>query len=166
MRWLDEVMAWKQRFEKLFPPAFIKSADFKKAEMRKLEKILSYPRAKLNEDERLSRKLVRQQYIQLERERYPNPFVRLARNMGKLGWNAMKWTGKGVARLFGSGVPVRAVALKDSDLRAMLKKDLETGKQKSRKTIVAPATAGRKQRNSKLVKMDVSDRIVSRGKRI
>ena len=41
MRWLDEVMAWKQRFEKLFPPAFIKSADFKKAEMRKLEKILS-----------------------------------------------------------------------------------------------------------------------------
>lgn len=166
MRWLDEVMAWKQRFEKLFPPAFLKSADFKKAEMRKLEKILSYPRSKLNEDERLSRKLVRQQYKQLVRELYPNPFVRLARDTGKLSWNVLKWAGKGVARAFAGNRTAVAGKIGDTAIRTMLQKDVEAGKQKTKKTLVAPATVKRKRTNSKLVKMDLSERNLSKGRGI
>lgn len=91
-KWWQEVMAWKERFEKLFPASFLQGKDFQKAELKKLEKILSFPSNKLNEDERLSRKLVRQQYLRLNRTIYPNPLIRLGINATKLTASAIKWS--------------------------------------------------------------------------
>ncbi|CDT15638.1 hypothetical protein BN1088_150008 [Sphingobacterium sp. PM2-P1-29] len=93
LKWWQDVMDWKERFEKLFPPSFLQSRSFKKAELKKLEKILAYPSKKLSEDERLSQKMLYQeQYKKLEKSLYPNPIVRLARNAGKLSFTALKWS--------------------------------------------------------------------------
>lgn len=91
-KWWNEVIVWKERWEKLFPASFLKSKDFQRAELKKLEKILSFPSNKLNEDERLSRKLVRQQYMRLNRTIYPNPLIRLGVNATKLTASAIKWS--------------------------------------------------------------------------
>lgn len=53
---------------------------------------MSYPGAKLNEEEKLSQKMLREQYRELERSLYPNPIIRLVRNAGKLTGAAIKWT--------------------------------------------------------------------------
>ena len=86
-------MDWKERFEKLLPSNYINGRAFRKAELRKLEKIIAYPKAKLNEDERLSQKMLyQQQHRDLVRSLYPNPFVRLVRYAGKLAFATLKWT--------------------------------------------------------------------------
>lgn len=93
IKWWKEVMDWKERWEKLLPSDYINSRTFQKAELKKLEKIMSYPKNKLNEEERLSHKLLyHQKYRGLERSLYPNPLVRLARNAGKLSMAALKWS--------------------------------------------------------------------------
>ncbi|WP_313492015.1 MULTISPECIES: hypothetical protein [Sphingobacterium] len=92
-KWWKEVMDWKERWEKLLPSNYINSRTFQKAELKKLEKVISYSKAKLNEEERLSQKLLyHQKYKELERSLYPNPLVRLIRNAGKLTGAAITWT--------------------------------------------------------------------------
>lgn len=91
-KWWNEVIAWKERWEKLFPASFLQSKDFQRAELKKMEKILAFPRGKLNEDEKLSRKYLRQEYIKLNRKIYPNPFIRFGVNAAKVASGMIRWT--------------------------------------------------------------------------
>ena len=146
-KWWKEVMEWKERFEKLFPPSFLQSRAFKKAELRKLEKILSYPAKKLNEDEKLSKQMLyREQYKQLEKSLYPNPLVRLVRNTGKLALNTIKWTYNKVVKqapLSGKNqIENRKThPAKDAEIRDFLKRSLPDSEMASKKTVEAKAPA-------------------------
>lgn len=162
-------MDWKERFEKLFPSSFLNGRDFKKAELKKLEKILSQPKAKLNEEELLTRRMVRTQYQQLERTLYPNTIVRLIRNTGKLTVNTIRWSAKQLRnRPRGTGKS-RVKSLKDSEVRDMIQKD------KARRQVVqhksgeehqqSPAES-KNRRSTVILQPDFSKREKTRGKRL
>ncbi len=130
LKWWKDVMDWKERFEKLLPSNYINGRAFRKAEMRKLEKIIAYPKAKLNEDERLSQKMLyQQQYRELERSLYPNPLVRLVRNAGKLAFSTLKWSynsikGTAPPRLKNKFQSGKTGPMGDVEIRQFLKRSL------------------------------------------
>lgn len=146
-KWWKEVMEWKERFEKLFPPSFLQSRAFKKAELKKLEKLLSYPAKKLNEDEKLSQKMLyREQYKQLEKSLYPNPVVRLFRNAGKLALSTIQWTYNKIMKqepLKGSNQAVNSKPkpANDSEIRDFLKRSLNDANTEAKRSVKAKAKA-------------------------
>ncbi|MNJ95267.1 hypothetical protein D3C87_129750 [compost metagenome] len=152
-KWWKESMEWKERFEKLFPPSFLQSRAFKKAELKKLHKITSYPKSKLNEDEKLSQKMLyEQQYKELEKSLYPNPLLRLLRNTGRLAFNTLKWSlGKitGVAPIRNPN-PVKnnsTIPASENEIRQFLKKSLPNTqglKKKTEKTKTAEQNLNQK----------------------
>lgn len=77
MAWLQSVQDWKMRFEKLFGANELESRAFKKEELRRTQEILSAKFKNLNNEERLSRKSVRQDVRDLKKELYPHPLSRL-----------------------------------------------------------------------------------------
>ncbi len=134
IKWWKDVMDWKERWEKLLPSNYINGRAFRKAELRKLEKIMEYPKAKLNEEEKLGQKvLYQQQYRELEKSLYPNPLVRFARNAGKLALTTLKWTFnkiKGPSPNHNRNQISNNIRkpVTDSEIREFLKKSLATTK--------------------------------------
>lgn len=157
-------MDWKERFEKLLPSNYINGRAFRKAEMRKLEKIMSYPKGKLNEDERLSQKMLfQEQYKQLERSLYPNPVVRLVRNAGKLAFASLKWTYnkiKGPAPTTNKNQVrnEKTAPMSDAEIRQFLKRsmaDSKTINQQGEKTTAAKPEINKKVTANKVKKSAV-----------
>lgn len=81
-KWWDDVQKWKDRFEKMFPPWFVTSKEFQKAELAKLRNVLQNNTGKLTEEEKLSKKILQGYYNKLEREIYPKLSSRIAARMG------------------------------------------------------------------------------------
>lgn len=136
-KWWNEVIAWKERFEKLFPASFLQSKDFQKAELQKLEKILAYPGGKLNDEERLSRKLVRQQYRQLNKKIYPNPLIRFGVNAAKVTATALKWsynklTQPRISQDKKTSQNKKGMLVSDSEIKSLLEKGIAESKAHSK----------------------------------
>jgi hypothetical protein len=81
-KWWDDVQKWKDRFEKMFPPWFVTSKEFQKAELAKLRNILQTNKGKLSEEEKLSKSILRGYYNKLEKEIYPKLSTRISVRMG------------------------------------------------------------------------------------
>ncbi|WP_293906184.1 hypothetical protein [Sphingobacterium sp. UBA5670] len=81
-KWWDDVQKWKDRFEKMFPPWFVTSKEFQKAELAKLRSVLEKKTGKLSEEEKLSKKILQGYYSKLEKEIYPKISSRIAARMG------------------------------------------------------------------------------------
>lgn len=152
-------MDWKERFEKLLPSHFMNGRAFKKAELKKMEKIISYPTAKLNEEERLSQKMLREQFRKLERSLYPNPLVRLLRNTGKFVATTIKWSVNKIMNQAPSRTKnqVSNTTTKpetsDSEIRTFLKKSM-----------AEPRSAQKKKEKTKVEAPDINNK-VSDGRR-
>lgn len=135
-KWWNEVMEWKERFEKQFPSDFIKGRTFRSAELKRLERILAYPGKKLTEDERLSQRMVySEHYRELEKSLYPNPIIRLIRNVGKFAEAGLMWTAERVRNMFAKPRPVST--LKDSDIRKFLKDSIQESSKVDKRNVAS-----------------------------
>ncbi|MEJ5144647.1 hypothetical protein [Sphingobacterium sp. MYb388] len=110
--WWNEVKDWQGRFEKLFPTNFLNSIDFKKEKLRMYEQVLSRDAPGLTEDERVSKKALNQERRALEKEVYPNVYVRLFRNILLLAKAMVKATVPG----FNSSSPSKNLGSIDNKL--------------------------------------------------
>lgn len=89
-KWWDDVQKWKDRFEKMFPPWFITSKEFQKAELAKLRNVLHTKTGKLSEEEKLSKRILQGYYNKLEKEIYPRLSARIVVRMGNYLQNLSK----------------------------------------------------------------------------
>lgn len=82
--WWNEVKRWQARFEKIAPGAFDNSRIFKKEKLKQYDQLLSRTALGLTKEERLTKQALRIQQKSLEKELYPNRYVRLFRNLFQL----------------------------------------------------------------------------------
>jgi hypothetical protein len=80
--WWQDVMKWKARFEKLFTSMGIHPGQaFQKELLKNYKKILSAKVGNMTPEERLTRKMVKEEYKKLNRNVYPNPVIRYTKNL-------------------------------------------------------------------------------------
>lgn len=82
--WWNEVKRWQERFEKIAPGAFDSSRIFKKEKLKQYDQLFLRKAPGLTKEERLTKQALRMQQKALEKELYPNRYVRLFRNMFQL----------------------------------------------------------------------------------
>lgn len=83
-RYSQPLQEWKenqQRLTSIFSPAILKSAAFEKEELAFRQELLARFRTPKNLEERITRKLLEQEKDQLEKKLYPNPVLRLLRQV-------------------------------------------------------------------------------------
>lgn len=97
----NEIIKWKKRFEKLFSAEVTNSRAFKLEELRMFERLLQRNPRGLNNEEKIFRKLIRQEKRNLVRSLYPNPLIRLIRNIFKTGASVLS-----TGRTFINGDPL------------------------------------------------------------
>lgn len=88
--WWNEVKRWQARFEKIAPGAFDSNKIFKKEKLKQYDQLLSRKTPGLTKEERLTRQALRIQHQALEKELYPNRYVRLFRNLFELASTLVK----------------------------------------------------------------------------
>jgi hypothetical protein len=76
---MENWLAKEQRFGKLFSAAVIKSRDFQKEKLAYLEGVRNKYVDQLSPDERLSMRVLKREQKRIEKQLYPNLFVRLLR---------------------------------------------------------------------------------------
>jgi hypothetical protein len=76
---MESWLAKEQRFGKLFSAAVIKSRDFQKEKLAYLEGVQTKYTGLLSQDENLSMRVLKREKQRLEKQLYPNLFVRLIR---------------------------------------------------------------------------------------
>lgn len=82
-QWWEDVKKWQVRFEKLFGLPFTGSKAFKKELLKKYEQVLSRKTKGITEDERMTKKSLKQKHRELEQELYPNRYLRIFRHLFK-----------------------------------------------------------------------------------
>lgn len=124
----NEIIKWKQRFDKLFSSDVTGSRAFKLEQLAMYERLLRQHKS-LSSDEKIFRKLVGQEKRNLERSLYPNPLVRLIRKSIMLGVSVFKLG----ARLFKASPSDQDQLLRDmqkvgfGELTAVAQKRLAQG---------------------------------------
>lgn len=73
----NEIVKWKQRFDKLFSSEVSESRAFKLEHLKMYDQLLQRSTKGLSRDERSFRNLVKQERRNLVRSLYPNPLIRL-----------------------------------------------------------------------------------------
>jgi|GEM_PF-1627043 len=127
-KWWDDVQKWKDRFEKMFPPWFVTSKEFQKAELAKLRNILQTDKGKLSEEEKLSMRILQGYYNKLEKEIYPKLSTRIVVRLG----NHLQTLSKEIITKFKPTKPTIKDDLKPSptDISKMLKEFEQSNKLK------------------------------------
>ena len=89
--WWQDVMKWKARFEKLFTSMGIHPGQaFQKELLKNYKKILSAKMGNMSPEERLTRKMVKEEYKKLNRNVYPNPVIRYTKNLLGIALSGIK----------------------------------------------------------------------------
>lgn len=109
----NEIIKWKQRFDRLFSSEVMASRAFKLEQLAQYERLLAR-HGGLNREEKVFRNMVRQERRGLERSLYPNPLVRLVRRVLVTGLRTVGTIGR---MLFGQGGQGSAGRLSDELVR-------------------------------------------------
>lgn len=148
---LEEITRWKQLFENLiqrgvFSRDTLQSRAFRKEELRQYNRLLSRNRSGLSQDERIEKRFVNQQRRQLERELYPNPLIRLLRNLSVLSKAVILLPANAIANRNRQSRELSSVSsgldkLGLSELRADVAKKLKTGQKTFSEALIESPSA-------------------------